>query len=223
MSFLNRLIQNKQGRLPLVRPRIASRFENIMPSVPEPDAAPNIARPLARPSSSDSHETGDPEQVAVSKNNSQYENLEYVSGEDILTPEKHIQPPLKNDSQDINQESASHKDLLEMEGGKAFVREDNDEAEGILIEQHYLKQRGDWSANSGKAKTDSRSLNSTSAHPGQKSRQNTGSAGESVIVNIGTVEVRAIVDQKEKPRRKSPERKPKMSLQEYLDKKNKRS
>lgn len=98
----------------------------------------------------------------------------------------------------------------------------DDETEGILVERHYLAETGE--PPSGYPVKYDNPTSATTPVRGRKSpRQPGGPSEQSVTVHIGSVEVRAIVEQKEKPRKKSTNRKPDMSLQEYLDKKNNRS
>ena len=222
MAFLNRLILNKQGRLPLVRPRIPSRFENTNPGEQEPGAAPDSARPVSRSIYNDSPKSSEHSSRTPMWILDQKSDIGPVQPDGSFTKSETANNKVDIFSFNEVKGNAAGEGSSESENKTTVSERLDDGAEGILVERHYLtgnvNQPGGYQE---KAEQDSSFANKPDLAGRHIKRRSMGSNEESVIVNIGTVEVRAVVEQKEKPRQKSPERKPRISLQDYLDKKNK--
>lgn len=220
MSFLNRLQLKQQGQLPTVQPCVPSRFESLVPmgqdTVLDTPPEPTFSRPRAREDQVASnpmngHDPGTKE--SGKRQDAQNGDTLSVKSKEYNEP----QVPFVDLGKDATATTNSHDEA-------AFsVTHTVKKIEGILKEPSYFKGGINPNQNGIQEAGNLRSGSNSSVITMSGSKGTLDMAEKTVTVNIGTVEVRAIMEERPNTPKKVAARKPKVSLQEYLETKNKRS
>lgn len=226
MSYLNRLIQKEEGTLPTVKPRVPGLFEtypltgtdqNSINSTINPDTEQVVKRKTELKSENLRTLTNkeDNSDKSIEHKLSQHDRLE--SNLVSLTFPK---IPLKNNLR--KEERTSKLPTTNKVTNEKQIREEY--PEGILLNDYNLNKKVN-NFDSGNSGTQYLHNAEFSEKKNLVEPLNTNysliNEEPSIKVSIGKVEVRAIIEKNPVPLKKKPERKPKISLQEYFDKKNK--